>query len=229
MTETLDQRLEKLDRRTIQLETRQAEKKRQLAELERERKELEERADLLGKVEQCLLHLGTKLLGQSTKTIDQLTTAGLKIVFDDQSLEFRTSTEKYRGKTAIKFQLLEDGRQAPITDSYGGGVLAVTGLLLRVTTITVLGLKRVLVLDETLAHLSSQYIPNASKLLKKLCDDLDFTVILITHQPEFAESADNHYVAEKGKEGTLFRRERKKTKSATGVLSAKPGAPQEGS
>lgn len=200
----LKDRLQNFDRRVTQDEAVRDLRQKQLDDLMRETTQLEKDIDLLQRTEQVLLHLSTKLLGQSTKVIDRLVTLGLRITFDDQNLEFRTAIEKSRGKTAIKFQLLQDGREKPTLDAYGGGVLAMTGLLLRATTIIVLGLRRVLVLDETLSHVATQYIPNASRLMKKLCEDLGFTIFMVTHQPEFAASATLHYRAEQRAGGTTF-------------------------
>jgi len=187
--------LTNLDRSVSSLEGRRGEVIRTVSELEEELTELGSSVELLTKVEQTLLHISTKVLGQSTKNIDKLVTVGLRLVFEDQNLEFTTSTEKYRNKTAIKFQLLENGRSAPLMDAYGGGVLVIVGVLLRTFTTMSLGMRRVLFLDETLAHLSEQYIDNASRLLKKLCDELDFTIIMVTHQPEFAAHANLSYKA----------------------------------
>jgi len=187
--------LTQLDRSVSSLEGRRDEAVQNLADLEEELIELGSSVELLTKVEQTLLHISTKVLGQSTKNIDKLVTVGLRMVFEDQNLEFTTSTEKYRNKTAIKFQLLENGRSAPLMDAYGGGVLVIVGVLLRTFTTMSLGMRRVLFLDETLAHLSEQYIDNASRLLKKLCDELDFTIIMVTHQPEFAAHSTISYKA----------------------------------
>lgn len=204
---TLRERLTEADRRVSRMEARRAEKTEQLEALVKELAHLERESDLLEKTEQTLLHISTKILGQSTGLIEKLVTAGLHLVFEDQKLEFRTQTEKYRGKTAVKFQLLEDGRTAPLMDAYGGGVLVVVGVLLRATTIMILGLRRILFLDETLSHLSEQYVDNASRLLRKLCDELDFDVVLVTHQPEFAAHANYHYQAERKGNAAVFMRE----------------------
>jgi len=187
--------LNNFDRQVSSLEGRRDEAVRTVTAFETELTELSDSIELLTKVEQTLLHISTKVLGQSTKNIDRLVTAGLRLVFDDQNLEFTTSTEKYRNKTAIKFQLLENGRSAPLMDAYGGGVLVIVGVLLRTFTTMSLGMRRILFLDETLAHLSEQYIDNASRLLKKICDELDFTIIMVTHQPEFAAHATLGYKA----------------------------------
>lgn len=165
---------------------------------------LRENRDLLSRVDETLLLVSSKVLGQSTDQIDRLVTTGLRLVFEDQDLEFKTRIEKFRGKTSIKFDLFHAGETAPLADSFGGGVLCVAGVLLRIVTIMTLGLRRVLFLDETLSHLSEVYIGNCSRLLKKLADELDFSIVLVTHADGYADHADRHYVAKSGQTGTEF-------------------------
>lgn len=203
----MQEKLREIDNRVASLEALRSYRITHHEALVKEVEQLTADADLLTKTEQVLLHISTKLLGQSTQTVDKLLTTGLRIVFDDQNLEFRTVTDKMRGKTAIKFQLLDNGRSTPIMDSYGGGVLVVAGVLLRVVTITALGLRRVLFLDESLSMVSSQYLDNTSRLLRKLCDELDFQIVLVTHQEELAAHATSRYRAEAQGGATVFVKE----------------------
>ena len=117
-----------------------------IGQQERARDELKERVRslkdeelLLTHVEEVLLRLSNLVLASSTQTLENLTTTGLRLVFDDQSLEVKTEIDRYRGKTAVKFHLYEDGKTAPMMDSYGGGILVMIGVLTRVTTIMALG------------------------------------------------------------------------------------------
>lgn len=188
------------------LKTQDTERRRRLHKLEMECKELSERVTNIAKSEQVLMLMSQEILGKSTATIDDLLTNGLRAVFNDQSLTFKTTIDKYRGRTAVKFQLLENGYSKPLMESYGGGPLAMAALLLRIATIILLDMRRVLFLDETLAHLSEAYHANASKLLKSLCRELDFQIVMITHQPAFAEYADNHYEVTPSHAGPIFTR-----------------------
>jgi len=156
--------------------------------------------------ESLLFHISSKVLGSSTGAIDKLVTAGLQLVFEDQNLALTTELDKQRGKTAIRFKLTENGQAAPIREGYGGGVLALVGVLLRVTTILILDLKRFLVLDESLAHVSEQYVHPTSKFLKKLCEELGFDILMVTHQKEFAEYADLHFEAKRINGKTLIQK-----------------------
>jgi DNA repair exonuclease SbcCD ATPase subunit len=200
-----------IETKLIELEQGVAVKERQLsdriqdlARLEDEYATLSKDADILEKVEATLQAVSARVLNQSTDTIDKLVTAGLKAVFYDQKLEFKTVVDKYRGKTSMKFELYHNGKSAPLLDSYGGGVLVLCGVLLRVVTIIVLKQKRFLALDESLSHLSVQYHENASALLQKICKELGFSILMITHQEGFVRHANTHYEAKETKEGVTF-------------------------
>lgn len=150
---------------------------------------------ILSRVDGALNELSTRVMDQSTSSIDKMLTAGLRFVFDDVDLEFKTEVTKFRGKTSVAFSLRQGGQDAPIMSSYGGGVVVVAGVLLRAVTIMSLQGRRFMVLDETLAHVSSQYVPNVSKFLNKLCAELSFDILMVTHTADFAEYADCHFKA----------------------------------
>lgn len=204
MTKALSDRLANADRTLTAAEHLRDERAREVKRLDKEVVTLQESVELLDKVEQTLQAVSSRILGKSTDVIDKLVTAGLKAVFYDQKLEFKTVVDKYRGKTSIKFELYDNGQTAPLMSAFGGGVVVVVGVLLRIVTIIVLGQRRLLFLDESLAHLSEEYHENASALLKKLCEKEGFTILMVSHQEGFVQHADKHYRAKKGKDGTTF-------------------------
>lgn len=202
--ERLRDRIGDLDRvlavEVARLRDRRTEAERLAAEVE----DLRSEEALLARVDAVLLQVSGKVLGQSTDKVDRLLEAGLNLVFDDQQVEFHTEIDRMRGKTSARFRLKVGGVEAPPMDAFGGGVLVVAGVLLRVVTIMVLGLERELLLDESLSHLSQQYVPNASRLLKKLSRELGFRILAVTHDPELAAHADRHYEARQRRGATEF-------------------------
>lgn len=196
--------LAETERDLAQLESEWLFRKERVDSVLKEFEELTKEVGIISETESLLHVISTQILGESTSTIDKLVTAGLQLVFEDQNLTLETEMLPSRGKTAIRFKLAENNETAPIKDSYGGGVLALVGVLLRVTTILVLDLKRFLVLDESLSHVAAQYVHPTSKFLKKLCEDLGFEIVMVTHQPEFAEYADKHYEAKRVRGKTVI-------------------------
>jgi DNA repair ATPase RecN len=197
-------RFQAVERQVLALQVERGLRSKQLDDLVAEVKQLTETELLLGRVEQTLLHVSSSILGQSVSSIDQLVTQGLRLVFDDQKLTFSTRIDRLRGKTGVRFELDSGGVVAPLTESYGGGVLSVVGLLLRVVTIMTLKMRRVIMLDETLAHLSNAYVPNASNLIRQLCAQLDFTIIMVTHEADFTVHADRTYRVKNSGGATTF-------------------------
>jgi DNA repair exonuclease SbcCD ATPase subunit len=89
--------------------------------------------------------------------------------------------------------LLDDGKECDIMNSYGGGVVSIISILLRIVTIVTLNLRRILILDESLAQLSSNYTANAAQFFKELGATLNFTIIMVTHDHSYVEYADKVY------------------------------------
>lgn len=204
MSDQLTARLSTLGERLAVARSRLDDRARVVREMAELIQTLTHEEQLLNRVDEVLLQISSKVLGQSTTKIDRLVTHGLRTVFEGEDLKFRTEVERFRGKTAVRFKLMCDGVEAPLLEAFGGGPLAVAGVLLRVVAIIVLDLKRVILLDESLSFVSAQYTEATSRLLRKLCADLDFTVLMVTHNPKFAEFADRHYAAKRGPEGTQF-------------------------
>ena len=74
-------------------------------------------------------------------------------------------------------------------------MVAVVGFLLRVTLVLLTQPedRRLLVLDETFAHVSEEYLPAVSGFLRDLVEETGLQIIMVTHQPELASAADKVY------------------------------------
>lgn len=179
--------------------------KNQQIGLQNEVAALHTEVELLEKVNETLLHLIAVTSASYSSKIENLVTGGLQAVFSDLDLVFIIEITKRRNTSAVEFKLHNSGIEFPLMRGTGGGVLAVIGVLLRVITIILLDMKRVLFLDETLVHVSEKYIENVSALLKKLCSDLDFSILLVTHQKEFVTHADHHYAVNDSHTGITFK------------------------
>lgn len=130
----------------------------------------------------------------SLGTIKDLISRGLRTIFDIP-FQFEIKTVTKRGNLSYEMYLIEDGKERSIIDSYGGGVVSVISILLRIVTILIVQppMRRVLFLDESLAQLSKQYVPNAAKFFKELGAELGFKILMISHDPTFIDYADKVY------------------------------------
>lgn len=134
--------------------------------------------------------------------VEALVSAGLAAIFEE-NLSFHLIETTSRQTPQIDFVVrthLPDGSSfdTDVLSARGGGLAAVVGLLLRVVLILLTrasGKKApdVLVLDETLAHLSAEYLEAAGQFLRTLVDSTGLQLVMVTHSDQLADFADVTY------------------------------------
>jgi DNA repair exonuclease SbcCD ATPase subunit len=172
-------------------------------ELAQRQCELAELREQLDRVAGVLTRIGAERDATMRNQIEALVSAGLQAIFTEK-LTFHLVESISRGTSQIDFCVkthLADGSSytTDVLSARGGGLAATVGLLLRVV---VLLLSRqtypestpdILVLDETLAMLSSDRLEAAGVFLRSLVENTGLQIILVTHQEELAEAADITY------------------------------------
>lgn len=132
--------------------------------------------------------------------IEQLVTRGLQTIFGED-LTFHIIQDVKAKRAEVSFVVrshLSNGQviETDIIDARGGGLAATVGFLLRLVVMllkTDTRTDNVLVLDETFAHVSDEYLPALGEFLRKIVDKTGVQIIMVTHQPEFTEYADKVY------------------------------------
>lgn len=167
--------------------------------LQTEVKELAELTQDLDRVNALLNSIGENRQLAAQNTIEELVTWGLRTIFDDtlsfhivQSVRSKTVSVEFLVRTTLSDSVVE----TPVMESRGGGIAATIGFLLRVVVMLLTrgdGLEKILVLDETFAHVSAEYLEPLGLFLQELVQKSDIQVLLVTHQPEFIEYADRVY------------------------------------
>lgn len=169
-------------------------------------KEIQDSRDeilVLEKVEELFKYLLDKYVHKYAESFSEIVTEGLQTIFHDQDIAFDVAVNQKRGKVWVDFETVQEGVRGQSLQSFGGGVSSVQSLLLRLLVLLKKKLARYLILDESLAALSSDYVPNAGEFIKKMCEELNINVLLITHNESFLEYADTAYEASLDKEGAL--------------------------
>lgn len=122
--------------------------------------------------------------------IESITSSALNAVFPDPysvSVEF----SQKRNQTNCVISFMKHGEKlTPIEDS-GGGALDVASFALRVAFWTLKKTRNTMIFDEPFKNLSVDLQPACSSMLKALSDKLGLQFIMITHQPNLIEAADN--------------------------------------
>jgi DNA repair exonuclease SbcCD ATPase subunit len=175
---------------------------RQYRELQAELAELASVRSAADRVSGVLASIGSERDAAARAQVEALVTAGLMAIFEE-NLSFHLVESTTRQTPQIDFVVkthLPDGSsfETDVLSARGGGLAAVVGLLLRVVLILLTrasGKKApdVLVLDETLAHLSREYLDAAGQFLRTLVDSTGLQLIMVTHQSELVEFADVVY------------------------------------
>lgn len=161
----------------------------------------------LDRVTALLNSMGEDRQFQTQQRIEALVTRGLQTIFGEQlsfhiiqSVSGKSVTVNFVVRTTLERDVIE----TPVMESRGGGVVATLGFLLRLV-VMLLGKgvrsENILVLDETFAHVSAEYLPNVVDFIREVVDKTPIQILMVTHQPEFAEGADKvyHFRIEDGK------------------------------
>lgn len=168
-------------------------------ELETETTYLTEEVDVLDRVAVLLSSLGEERQAQAQGTIETLVTEGLQTIFDETLTFHIISTNK--AKTAgiefvVRTNLGGESVETSVMNARGGGLAATVGFLLRVVVMLLSakeGRENLLVLDETFAHVSDEYLEPLGQFLRQIVDRSGIQILMVTHQPEFTEFADATY------------------------------------
>jgi ABC-type uncharacterized transport system YnjBCD ATPase subunit len=157
--------------------------------------EAEEAAATFDKAAMLLNTLGEERQIEAQAMIEELVTRGLQSIFEP-NLSLVISTQVRGKSTVTEFLIrseLSDGSsfETSVMDARGGGLVAVVAFLLRVTVLLLtqpVG-RRFLLLDESFAHVSTEYQPGVAAFLSDLVHETGLQVVMVTHSEELAESA----------------------------------------
>ncbi len=158
-----------------------------------------EDVQVLDQVTALLNTIGEDRQLKAQQDIEELVSRGLQSIFDD-SLSFHI-IQTLKGKTAnvefvVRTKLSDGVVDTPVLDARGGGLAATIGVLLRVVVMLLKGGARqenILVLDETFAMVSAEYIPALGEFLREIVENTGIQVLMVTHQTQFEEYADRVY------------------------------------
>lgn len=127
--------------------------------------------------------------------VEQLVTQGLRSIFENSTIQFNIDFVTKRNQVEAEFSLSreEDGAriQGDILSTYGGGVVDVISISLRIIIMQLMKVKGPLVLDEPGKMISAQFISAFGKFLTEVSNTFDRQIIMITHNDKLTEFANN--------------------------------------
>ena len=133
---------------------------------------------------------------KSIQELKDVLNSALSYIFKDKSLEVDIQLSDKRGKS-LTFIITNNGRKVSLKRGMGMGVKCVISCILHIYYLQCKNSK-ILMLDEAYSNISKDYISDFFDFLSKLCEKLQFTLILITHDERFIEYADRVYEISNG-------------------------------
>lgn len=164
--------------------------------IDKQKKELEK----LEKVDILLKETSEFARKESKYQIEKIVSNCLSLIFGDK-LEFKIKFSQLRNKNSAEFYLKEKDIEYEynIIESRGGGLVDIISLALRLSFLLKIHpkIEGPLILDEPAKHVSDDYIFNVSDFIKKISEEFDRQIILISHNEHISSIGDKVYRVEK--------------------------------
>lgn len=151
--------------------------------------------ELLAAVVQLLSAMQKVWAARFQEAVGSLVSEGLAGVFGEE-MNLVVEMGQSGDLPTVKFSLRDSrGLETDVLDARGGGLVNVASFLLRM--LLLLSARppqaRLLFLDESFANVSEEYVGPLSALLRRLCEEGGFQIVLVTHRPALAAAGDYVY------------------------------------
>lgn len=160
---------------------------------------LTSKSAMLSMVGELFRALLDQLVVKQVRTIESVVTTGINTIFHDLGLAFEAQVGSRYNKVSVDFAFRQGPPEDPVSvrgsplDSFGGGPSAVADFILRMMSILRLKRKPLMLLDESLAWVSDEYVDATGQFLAQLAESMQVDVLLVTHKQTFLEHADISY------------------------------------
>jgi hypothetical protein len=150
--------------------------------------------DLYARTGALLTRVGEEAQESARAQFEELATRALQVIFGE-SLSFRLVPGETGGLVTLEPAIRSDYggfvTETPVMDARGGGMAAVVGFVLRLVMILLTpGAQRVLLLDEPFSMVPAVNRHPLARFLREVADRTSTQVVMITHDPVYAEYAD---------------------------------------
>jgi len=128
--------------------------------------------------------------------LSQLVTEALKQVFADDPYEFQLQFMERRNSTECDLVFIKNGVEQDPLNSAGYGAVDIASFILRLAYLLLTSNRRLLIFDEPFKNLDKSKHKIIGEVVADLCKELDVQIIMVTHEPAFAEAADKVFVVD---------------------------------
>ena len=134
--------------------------------------------------------------------LEKLLNSAVQTIFYDKDYSIEFEISEYRNNNNLSIYLVEtlDDGSTIKTDikNNGFGLKSIIGLILQVYFTLYHNQAPVLIMDESLSAISTNYIEYVRELIKSLSDEYGFYFILVNHDPRWNDLADRVYEMKNG-------------------------------
>lgn len=157
-------------------------------------KELEEREVFLKDSKALYIEAVDFLYKESIGTLQDTLDTALQYIMFDKNYSVKLELDDSRGSKTLNIALIDNdgGFEVDLAEGVGNGVRTIISFVLKMYYLLNEGSK-ILFLDEKYSALSAQYIPLFFNFVKRMTEEKDFILVMITHDPRFIEYADKTY------------------------------------
>ena len=183
---------------------------RRLEDTRNEICQLENQEESLEMVANIFRQLIDNEITEGVQAVEKLLSEGLASVFDDQELWVDANVEVQRGKVSVDLitkQKQPDGTviEGSSNDAFGGAVMTVQSVLLRIIVLLRRDMRPLLLLDESLPAFDAHYVTNMGRFLSLLCKRVGMDILLVSHNPALVEAADKAYTIQIKDGASIFK------------------------
>lgn len=206
--------LDDVENQIIDIRNKLLQKKGEKKLLEDNKKTTEKNSNVL-KLEYAQLEQSKQLLMDTIKhareeassIFESLVTQSLQYVFDNIDISFKIDIKDLKNRTDCDFYIIENGELMDPVDSNGGGIIDIISLILRIAlrqannylslsedTDNHIQNNGPLILDEPFKHLSAAHISRIGSFLRKISEELEIQIIIVTHNKELMTYGDKQFI-----------------------------------
>lgn len=129
---------------------------------------------------------------RSVQELKDILNSALYTIFgEDTNYTIDIELSDKRGKS-LQFKAYQDGKPVNLKTGTGMGEKTVISAILHMYYLQCKNSK-ILMLDEAYSAVSEEYVPAFFEFLHQMCEQLQFKIILITHDKRFLQYADKTY------------------------------------
>ena len=129
--------------------------------------------------------------------LEELLNYGVSVIFNDRDYRLKIVIEEDKRASIHLLFTDEDGNEiSPDIRDCGGGIRTVIAVIMQIFFLFHYQVEKVLIIDEGLSQISSEYLPNLFSLLDEIARNNGLKILLITHDSRMMEYATNTYVVD---------------------------------